>query len=101
MDFIVAKDLMEAGFAKPAHPNGQMLMSPAHAPFDHSKDVYEPTLDELIEACGRQFHSLYYRGDAEMGRWSACTRGEHPAHSYLGQTPTEAVARLWLALKAQ
>jgi hypothetical protein len=56
-----------------------------------------PTLEELIEACGKDFQELQR---SRSGTWDAFG---HKAYgkAFIGgtsDTPTEAVARLWLAL---
>jgi hypothetical protein len=61
----------------------------------HSADrVYVPTLSELIEACDDQFR-LLERHNSPAAPWTAHTLHVGPA---IGNTPEEAVARLWLAL---
>ncbi len=56
--------------------------------------VLHPTLEELIEACGDKFDSLnVVRQDGQI-LWFATFEPT----GYDGLTPTEAVARLWLAL---
>lgn len=61
-----------------------------------------PTLEELIEACGDDFGEVGLAGSYEdRGRWRAslgwdgCGGYENDVYA---QTPTEAVANLWLAL---
>lgn len=76
--------------------------------------VYEPTLSELIEACGDGFLGLTKLNkdedpDIPEGGWIADTRSEECNCDYkpephsnwkseFGKTPEEAVARLYLAL---
>lgn len=53
-----------------------------------------PTLEELIEACGEGFHKL-----SKTGVWSTYgARSNGAVEIEVGANPTEAVARLWLAL---
>lgn len=63
----------------------------------HATDCLVLTLEELIEACGDKFCKLTRN---EMSDdtilWTAIDFGF--AHVGEGSTPTEAVARLWLAL---
>src|SRR5271156_5222250 len=62
---------------------------------DLSKEVvYSPTLTELIEACGLPFELSC---DA-AGHWYASTKAELRRS---GDTPAEAVARLWLVLHSR
>ncbi len=56
-------------------------------------EVYEPTLSELITACGDRFRSL--DNYSEEG-WFAFAVGEHTKVG--GSTPEEAVAKLYLEL---
>ena len=59
------------------------------------KEFYEPTLSELIEACGKQFFGLY----CGANHWIAeeFVTGIQPRHTQ-GKTPEEAVAKLWMEL---
>jgi hypothetical protein len=64
---------------------------------DLSKEVvYSPTLTELIEACGAPF----YLSCTDTGHWLAANtvNGEG---GQSGETPAEAVARLWLLLEGK
>lgn len=63
---------------------------------DEMKEIkcYTPNLLELIEACGEEFGSLYVRDDGE--RCYQATNGD--GLIVQGKDPTEAVAKLWLAL---
>ena len=58
-----------------------------------------PTLEELIEACGERFGVI---SQSETGRWfaAACDEGADGYRTEIKDalSPTEAVARLWLAL---
>lgn len=88
MTYKLAKRLKEAGFPQPERSedlpmrNGNWIM-----------DVYEPTLEELIDACGEGFFSLE-RNDRE---WNAA---KHPSEQR-GKTPLEAVAKLYIKLNAK
>ncbi len=71
--------------------------------FDENKWLYVPTLEELIEACGEiplMIHSTMFdhdkNGPSETWIWYAGDIME--IHKGKGATPTEAVARLWIAL---
>lgn len=54
-----------------------------------------PTLEELIEACGDDFAGLVKSKIANAPKWGAQSRSDNLRG---GNTPSEAVARLWLAL---
>lgn len=82
MDYNLAKQLKDTGFPQ---MDGRYL---------NNGEVYVPTLEELIEACGDGFQTLErYKGVPD--RWQANTLKQK---SFLGATPVEAVAKLWLAL---
>jgi len=56
--------------------------------------TFDPTLDELIEACGGTLRSLNKRD----GVWCAESSFEERKWQGYGDTPQEAVAKLYLAL---
>ncbi len=56
------------------------------------EEVYIPTLEDIIEACGDGLKLLINCGN----HWQ--TQGLEKEHECRGSTPLEAVARLWLAL---
>ena len=59
---------------------------------------YYPTLSELIEACGYKFYNLTRLQPKEIkDKWGA--EGTEDEDLYLGNSPEEAVANLWLALQ--
>lgn len=65
------------------------------------EEVIDPTLEELFEACGSKFERLE-RDSYPESRWSAYGWPVHLDEVRLitesGNSPTEAVANLWLAL---
>jgi len=81
------KELQDAGF-------------PGNIPDDEAvkSDFRDPTLTNLLEACGERFSSL----NKLQSEWCALARCKlNPEEDFdeaHGQTPEEAVARLWLAL---
>lgn len=108
MDYTLAKELKDAGFPQSTHsrgfgvfPSGEVI----NASFLSEKydAVYVPTLEELIEACGQKLVSISRMFNGRwLDGWGALYHGSElsSAHSLVeGATPTEAVARLWLALK--
>jgi len=90
VDYELAKSLMDAGF--PQIGKGRLIGSPDKLVWRNSDRIYAPTLEELIDACGENFSSLNKQNDG----WRASANYDQ---SFLAETPTEAVARLWLALK--
>ena len=75
MNHNLALELKEAGFPQ------------VH--FERFIDCADPTLSQLIEACGESFANLAaHKKDEWDCNWGAA----------IGATPEEAVARLWLVL---
>jgi hypothetical protein len=81
---------MDAGF--PQIGKGSLIGPPNKLVWRSGDRVYVPTLEELIDACGRNFGSL----DKQHGGWRASANYDQ---SYFAETPAKAVARLWLALQ--
>jgi hypothetical protein len=94
MNYDLAKQLKDAGF--PQEGRGRRIGPPANLTWKTSDLAYQPTLEELIAACGNHFLSLDYlsaiKGHVQWGAKGTQFTG-------LGVTPTEAVARLWLSLQ--
>ena len=99
----LAKELNAAGFPNiqdVQHRQGREFLTPDGRVSVYSvgeaaptEDWFLPTLSELIAACGERFSSLILDG----GKWR-CTASGHEEDDDLYSTPSEAVARLWLAL---
>jgi len=92
IDYKLAKQLKEAGY--PQHEEGTCTRGACYG-FDYCM----PTLEELIEACGKNFRQVLLHsngsrlwtakgGMQKFGKWSL----------FSGHTAHEAVAKLWLAL---
>lgn len=102
MNYELAKELKDAGF--PAGQNDNFAYDVAYlktAPIVAMHGIYAPVLSELIEACGAHFDSLqkwgsFNRYTATDQKWCAFAYERNVFAS--GETPEEAVARLWLAL---
>jgi hypothetical protein len=90
VDYELAKGLMDAGF--PQIGKGSSIGSPNKLVWRSGDRVYVPTLEELIEACGKNFGSLAKQHDG----WLANANYDQ---SCFAETPAEAVAHLWLALQ--
>jgi hypothetical protein len=118
MTYELAKELKDAGWPQLGDGNVIVLDWPlpqsdqtvtvipwplyVHNPMPNHEVVYAPTLSELIDACGEDFeavrkvtlefdHTHYWLAETDNKRWIACK----------GLSPTEAVARLWLALNTK
>lgn len=81
MTYELAKQLKDAGYPQ----------------LGYSTEPRNPTLSELIEACGNQFVSLGRRNNPVLG--STCCAYSRDLRTD-GRTYVEAVANLWLALRA-
>jgi hypothetical protein len=97
MDYELAKELKGAGF--PQHHLEGVTATTTETERGE-EPCYKPTLEELIEACGAGFANLEREdegpedGGVQWIAFKANTIGEGGT----GSTPTEAVAKLWLAL---
>lgn len=110
ISYELAKELKDAGFpqGKSAKiyyivdcplPNGRMKPQECEQGADLSVvNVSEfcdiPTLSELIEACGEEFHCILKRGEEEGDKWEARSLNTRVN----ANTPEEAVAQLWIAI---
>ena len=112
-----AKELKHAGFPIPAYRPGHHFFphenSTGWSDFarDHGVTIghydienrlqdikdgyYCPALSDLLDACGRRFARLSIVKDL----WFA--QCDDPATTAMGQSPEEAVGRLWLALNGK
>lgn len=93
MNYDLALELKNAGFPQTGKGHAVGITGGL---VEHGGDIYFPTLDEFVEACGEGFKSLTKVSDF----WEAYgMKGSIFAdHKEAGRTPEEAVARLWLAL---
>jgi hypothetical protein len=95
MNYDLAKRLKDAGF--PQEAQGIFSFPPAGSMDETSRMrgvAYEPSLSELIEACGTPFRLTSY----SIGVWNASDKVTSDGHMGTGQSPDEAVANLWLAI---
>ena len=94
MDNELAKELKEAGFPQSIHYNASGVTDYLETDANGKTHIVSvPTLEELLETCGAPFQSV---GRVSYAPFLA--RGQ--ILQAAGQTPIEAVARLWLALQA-
>jgi len=106
MNYELAKELKEAGF--PQEGKGEILLgwpTPTTNEYTRSTpirkepldEVYVPTLEELIEACGNSFCTLG-RPRIDSNKWTAYAY-VIPHKDCIASTPEEAVAKLFIALQ--
>jgi len=108
MNYELAQELKNAGFSnikELQHRQGrECILSDGSVHVyslgntENVNDWFIPILEELIEACGKTFDRLVAYHDT--GDWEATSEktSDDFFKSASGKTPTEAVARLWLAL---
>ena len=93
MDNELAKELKEAGFPQAIHYSSGGVADYLETDANGKTHIVSvPTLEELVEACGVDFQSV-----ARFSYAPFLARGRQIMQTK-GQTPTEAVARLWLTL---
>lgn len=106
MNYELAKELKDVGFPQSGNGEIRSFNSEDKDQFlmDERPEVeylYIPILEELIEECEGIFWSLH-RGGSDTGAfaWIADTTGKatEEYRQAFGSNPSEAVARLWLAL---
>lgn len=99
MNYELAKKLKDAGYPQKGSAHPLVLNPPGPPPkgIYSSESAINPTLEELIDACGD------YLGDItktdEGWYTNAENAGNYPQSD--GSTPSEAVANLWLALNSK
>lgn len=113
MDYQLAKELKDAGFPQNPqrhserpdswiHPDGDIADWVGASGGNPDDECYLPTLEELIEACPQIHDGCAFDMIVIEGEWiawyEAPNREIKKTPEGLGKTPTEAVARLWLAL---
>lgn len=91
MNYELANQLKDAGF-----PDSQHWIDCGDF-FTDEEGHQIPSLEELIEALGNVFYSLMLLGN---GSYRASSMIESSIIVQTASTPSEAVARLWLALNS-
>lgn len=96
MNYNLAKQLKDAGFSQKHYCDSNDNISDI-VDAGSGETCSNPTLSELIEACGERFAYLAREHD---GLWRARADGGDSGTfpPVYGDTPEEAVANLWLAL---
>src|SRR5947209_6527799 len=103
MIYEIAKELKDAGFPQGgkgtwSYPPDALIVRPADR-------VYQPTLEELIKACGDNLFGIR-RYKTEKGVYWRAHGNDAPSnedwgYAIAGTTPAEAVARLWLEVRGR
>lgn len=108
MTYELAKKLKDAGYPQDKmgyYANFHQQVTPLTDETARAGDqIKQPSLSELIAACGDGFYDIRHRGsEIDKGlEWVASTThgmGKPPELGW-GSTPEEAVANLWLELNA-
>jgi hypothetical protein len=94
MDYELAKQLRDAEFLQAG--TGRWIGPPDKAFWRSGDRVYVPTLEELLEACRKDVESLTQELSVAGDEWVASAFGR--SKSARGNTPADAMARLWLAV---
>ena len=94
LDYALAKKLQNTGFSQGG--NGTWIVPPDKIVVRREDRVYAPTLSELIRSCGSAFSSLHRDDDSWEARSIPALGNDYAACR--GDTPEEAMARLWLDL---
>lgn len=96
-NYVCPCGLKEEHILKTNGETGVRLLCPDGNEVKNEAVVYEPTLEELIEWCGESFGELVYFGGEVP--WGAREYALNDANPYVrSRTPSEAVARLGLAI---
>lgn len=102
LDYNLCRQLKEAGFPQHESHCGEYhcckdqecflpTLNGSMKPEEYPESICNPTLEELIDACGDEFNSLIRF--KEFWQAKGFTTVGH------GLTPEEAVANLWLAIQ--
>jgi len=95
MDSELAKELKEAGFPQTTHYNARGIADYWETGANGRTHIVSiPTLEEVIEACGADFRLV------ERASYVPFLARDRQIVQATGESPIEAVARLWLALQA-
>ena len=98
MNYELALQLKGEGFPQ-KKPNEYVILSSGKGKIDgRATEVYLPTLEELVEACGEDFIGLRKNTDGTFASFAGNEKYPEGSCEKHGSTPTEAVARLWLKL---
>ena len=107
MDYELCKKLKEAGFPQKGNGRIEINESSEHNHWTDGLncdttcwDPYQPTLSELIDACGEGFYDLLDRKYKKIRRYRASSGFEYHDIEAFGKTPEIVVANLYLALNA-
>ena len=100
MNYELAKQLKDAGF--PQEGEDFITESDGYARYSSNNTAYNPSLSELVEACGNDFKKLAKVPFTEVTgnkffAWSWDLKDKEAVMGE-GETAEEAVAKLWLEL---
>lgn len=100
MEYELAKRLKDAGFPQKERSIIVGNEDSFVADMGHlDQYFYIPTLEELIEACGEDFRALFHKVKIGGKMWNWCAEAFlDDEYAEYGDTPSIAVANLWLSL---
>jgi len=100
MTYELALKLKNAGFPNLGGGIGERYIypEPSYLGLSRSQACYDPTLSELIEACGDRFVSLNKYADNSGWQTRGIDKKFEKDMTGIGKTPEEAVAKLWLEI---
>lgn len=102
MTYELAKQLKDAGFPQKSYDNDCVYITESESlvPYKIYNGAYCPTLSKLIEACGNEFGCLSQT--FFLSKPSGWTAVDYETDDWVkGDTPEEAVAKLWLSLNKE
>ena len=96
MNYELCKKLKDMGFPQKFVDGRKAIVNS-----DNTAYCFEPTISELIEACGDKFECLYRIVNPDLSTKHWQTHGFDVENLPCGSTPEESVANLWLALNTK
>ena len=96
IDYKLAKQLKDAGFPQDKMHGGQVFKKG-----NPNKNLYRPTLEELVEVCSNDIHYLsHWCNGLHTDDWYVVYNQDTPNMPLCerGHTPSEALANLYIQL---
>ncbi len=99
MTYELAKELKEAGY--PQKGKGEWFNNSTHETTlnEFSDNIYAPTLEELIDACGNEIVIEISKDNQTTAYEYEHSNEDGTPYRYYGKNAVEAMANLWLGKK--